>query len=113
MTSRQYPPYLVLAVCMLLILNVFPLVILTLYPFRCFQVFLDCCPCLKCKLALRLLMDTFHGCYEVNEHDYRHFVALYLAVKFFDLLISVLRNKNVYYSAAKLLFVLALTLVEP
>ena len=112
MTSTEYMPYLVLALSMLMIFNVFPLVLLTLYPFKFFQVFLDCCPCLKCKLALRLFMDTFHGCYKDSEHDYRHFAALYLAVRFFNLLlILILRSFNAYIIAATLLFVIVLTLV--
>ena len=112
MTSTEYMPYLVLALSMLMIFNVFPLVLLTLYPFKFFQVFLDCCPCLKCKLAVRLFMDTFHGCYKDSEHDYRHFAALYLAVRFFNLLQTlILRNINAYFIAATLLFVIVLTLV--
>ena len=112
MTSREYLPYLVLALSMLLIFNVFPLVLLTLYPFKCFQHFLNCFPCLRCKLALQLFMDTFHGCYKDNEHDYRHFAALYLALRFFNLLLfSILRNRNGYAPVASLLFMFALALV--
>ena len=112
MTSREFLPYLVLALLMLLIFNVFPLVLLTLYPFKCFQHFLNCFPCLRCKLALQLFMDTFHGCYKDSEHDYRHFAALYLALRFFNLvLLSILRNHNACAPAASLLFMIALTLV--
>jgi hypothetical protein len=112
MTSREYLPYLMLALSMLLIFNIFPLVLLTIYPFKCFQKCLDCFPCLKCKLALRLFMDTFHGCYKDGEHDYRHFAALYLAVRFFNLLLfSVLRNRNAFTSAVTFLYAVALALV--
>ena len=113
MTSREYLPYLVLALWMLLIFNVFPLVLLTIYPFKCFQKLLNYFPCLKCKLALQLFMDTFHGCYkDSSEHDYRHFAALYLVVRFLNLLLlSAIRNRNAYSSAAAPLFALALALV--
>ena len=113
MTSREYLPYLILALSMLLIFNVFPLVLLTVYPFECFQKFLNFFPCLKCELALRLFMDTFHGCYKDGEHDYRHFAALYLAVRFFNLLLfSVIRNRNACTSAITLLYyAIALALV--
>ena len=80
MTSKGYLPYLVLALFMLLLFNVLPLALLALYPFRCFQRFLDCCLSLKCKLALQIYMDAFHGCYEDTTHDYCHFASLYLAV---------------------------------
>ena len=112
MTSREYLPYLVLAIFMSLIFNVIPLLLLALYPFRFFQKFLNCCPCLNFKLALQLIMDAFLGCYKDSKHDCRHFAALYLALRFFKLLLlSVLRNKIAVYSVTTLLFVLALTLV--
>lgn len=112
MTSKEYLPYLVLALFMLLIFNILPLVLLALYPFKCFQLFLNCCvPSVKCKLALQIFMDTFHGCFKDNTHDYRHFATLYLAVRFVNLLIYLIFNLNLYYSAASLLFVFALAFV--
>ena len=81
-TSKGYLPYLVLALFMLPLFNVLPLTLLTLYPFRCFQRFLDRCLSLKCKLALQIYMDTFHDCYEDTKHDYCHFASLYLVVRF-------------------------------
>ena len=111
MTSKGYLPYLVLALSELILFNVLPLALLTLYPFRCFQRFLDCCLSLKCKLALQIYMDTFHGCYEDTTHDYRHFASLYLAVRFLNLLMASLFNHNLYLLAATLLFVFTLALV--
>ena len=111
MTSKGYLPYLVLALSALMLFNVLPLALLTLYPFRCFQRFLDCCLSLKCKLALQIYIDTFHGCYEDTTHDYRHFAALYLAVRFLNLLMALLLNGNLYIPAAALLFVFTLVLV--
>ena len=112
MTSNAYLPYLVLALFMLLIFNIFPLVLLTLYPFRRFQVFLDCSlPSIKFKLALQIFMDAFHGCYQDTTHDYRHFAAIYLAVRFFSLLLFSVFNRNLYLPAALLLSVYTLALV--
>ena len=114
MTSKGYLPYLVLALLMLLLFNVLPLVLLALYniyPFRCFQRFLDCCLSPKCKLALQIYMDTFHGCYEDTTHDYRHFATLYLALRFLNLLTASIFNFNLYVSVASLLLVFTLALV--
>ena len=113
MTLKEYLPYLVLALSMFLVFNIFPLVLLTPYPFKFFQRCLNCLPYTKYKLALRFFMDAFNGCYKDNDgHDYRHFAALYLAVRFFNLLLlSVLRSTNAYCVAATLLTVFALTLV--
>jgi hypothetical protein len=56
-------------------------------------------------------MDSFHGCYEDNAHDYRHFATLYLAVRFLNLLMSSVFNYILYLPAAALVFVFALALV--
>ena len=114
MTSKAYLPYLVLALFMLIIFNILPLLLLTLYPFSCFQKFLNCClPSIKCKLALQIFMDTFHGCYEDTTHDYRHFAALYLAVRFFNALLSSVLNfdNTMYLLASSLFLVFMLVLV--
>ena len=115
MTSKAYLPYLVLAVLMLLIFNIFPLVLLTLYPFSCFQKVLSYCWCsLKYKIALQIFMDAFQGCYKDTPRDYRHFAALYLALRLFNLLLQSIFTGNslLYYPAASLLLVFTLALVS-
>ena len=112
MTSKEYLPYLVLALFMLLIFNIFPLVLLALYPFRYFQIFLDCCLSLKLKIALQIFMDTFHGCYkDSTHHDYRHFATLYLVVRFFNLLMYLVVDYNLYLSTSLLFLMFTLALV--
>ena len=101
MTSKGYLPYLVLSLFMLLHFNVLPLTLLALYPFRCFQIFLDCCLSLKCKLALQIYMDTFHGC----------FATLYLAVRFLNLLMVTFFDFNLHLLATALLLVFTSALV--
>ena len=44
---------------MLLLFNVFPLVLLTLYPFKCFQRLLDFCLSQKSRLVVQIYMDSF------------------------------------------------------
>ena len=110
--SMEYLPYLVLALCMLLIFNVLPLILLALYPFRCFQSFLNICPCLKVKLALQIFMDAFHGCYKDTPHNYRHFAALYLAVRFLNpLILTIFREYPSYIPLSLLVLVFTLALV--
>ena len=111
MTSKEYLPYLILAVSMLLIFNILPLVLLALYPFRHFQGFLNCCLCQKCKIALQIFMDAFHGSYDVSIRDHHHFAALYLALRFFNLLIYVILDSSFRHPLAIVLFVTTLTLV--
>ena len=111
MTSKGYLPYLMLALFMLLTFNVLPLLSLAFYPFRFFQRFLDFCLSQRCKLALKIYMDAFHGCYEDTAHDYRYFAALYLAVRFLNLLIVSVFNYRLYFVAASLLLTFVLALV--
>ena len=104
-------PTLVLALLMLLFFNVLPLALLALYPFKCFQRVLDFCLSPNCRLVLQIYMDSFHGCYEDTSHDYRHFAALYLAVRFLNLLMASVFSFTLYLPAAALVFVIALALV--
>ena len=111
MTSKGYIPLLLLALLMLLFFNVFPLVLLLLYPFKHFQRLLNFCLSHKSRLVLQIYMDSFHGCYEDTAHDYRHFATLYLAVRFLNLLMSSIFNYILYLPAAALLFVFSLALI--
>ena len=111
MTSKDYIPILLLALFMLLFFNVFPLALLALYPFKCFQRLLNFCLSQKTRLVLQVYMDSFHGCYEDTAHDYRHFATLYLAVRFLNLLMSSIFNYTLYLPTAALVFVFALALV--
>ena len=111
MTSKGYIPILVLALFILLLFNVFPMALLAIYPFKCFQRLLDFCLSQNCRLVLQIYMDSFHGCYEDTAHDYRHFATLYLAVRFLNLLMSSVFDYTLYLPTAALVFVFALALV--
>ena len=111
MTSKDYLPYLVLAIFMLVVFNIFPLLLLALYPFRWFQRFLISHLPPKMKLALHIFMDTFHGCYEDTAHDYRHFATLYMAVRFLNLLIVSVFSIKLYNSAVLIPFTFTLVSV--
>ena len=108
MTSKDYLPYLISALIMLFTFNICPLLLLALYPIKCFRRFFDCLLPLKCKLPLQIYMDTFHGCYE---NDYRHFATLYMAVRFFNLVAISIFDINLYAPVASLLFTITLALV--
>ena len=110
-TSREYIPNLMLALIMLLTFNILPLVLLTVYPFKCFQILISKCFSLRCKLTLQIFMDAFHGCYEHTPHDYRHFASFYLALRFLNLLMYSLSYEIVYFPCASLLLVFTLALI--
>ena len=111
MTSRDYLPYLMIAIFMLLIFNILPLLLLALYPFKCVQRLLNNYLPMQCKVALQIYMDVFHGCYEDTTHDYRHFATLYMAVRFLNLLSVSVFSIKLYAPAASIIFTFTLALV--
>ena len=112
MTSKGYRPYLVIAVIMILIFNILPLLLLAFYPFSCFQRLLsNCCCCPRYKLAFKIFMDAFHGCFEDTPHDYRHFATLYLALRFINLILFSVFNYRSYLQTSSLVTVFTLVLV--
>ena len=80
--GKEHLPYAILAVVVLLVFNIFPLLLLCLYPCRCFQRCLSRCN-LRSQL-LHTLMDAFQGHYKDGTNgtrDCRYFSALYLIIR--------------------------------
>ena len=80
--GKEHLLYGILAVVVLLVFNIFPLLLLCLYPCRCFQRCLSRCN-LSCQL-LHTFMDAFQGHYTDGTNgtrDCRYFSALYLIVR--------------------------------
>ena len=81
--GRDHLPYGVLALFILTCSNIFPLLLLTFYPMRCFQ---KCLNCFKLShVALHTFVDSFAGCYkdgtEPGTRDCRYFAGLYLLIR--------------------------------
>ena len=112
MTSKDYLPYLMVAIFMLLTFNILPLLLLALYPFKCVQkLLLHNRLSLRYKVALQIYMDAFQGCYEDTTHDYRHFATLYMAVRVLNLLAISVFSIKLYVPAALIIFMFTLALV--
>ena len=112
MTSRDYLPYLLLAIVMLLVFNILPLILLTLYPMQCFQKFLSrCCLSINTKLALQAFMDAFQGCFKESPRDCRYFAALYVALRFVHPLLFIILSFHFYRPIFMTLIVFVLILV--
>ena len=77
--SRQHLPFVLLAICVLLVFVLFPLILLLLYPMKSFQKCLG-----YCRIRWQFLhtfADAFQGCYKNGTNrtrDYRYFAGLYL-----------------------------------
>ena len=78
--SQQYfgydhLPYAALAIFMFTTSNLLSLLLLCLYPCRCFQSCLNCCH--LNSQVLRTFIDAFQGCYKFEPYDCRYWAALY------------------------------------
>ena len=77
--GRDHLPYAILAIFMLTTFNLMPLLLLYLYPCRCFQSCLNCCR--LNSQVLRTFMDAFQGCYKFEPYDCRYWAAIYLFLR--------------------------------
>ena len=98
--GEEHLPYGVLAVFVFLVFVLFPLLLLLLYPMRCFQRCLSCCGVRW--HGLPIFIDAFQGCYKdgTNEtQDCRYFAAAFLFVRILAFIIFALSpcNRNVLW----------------
>ena len=96
--GKEHLPYAILALCILLIVFIFPLALLILYPCQCFQRCLT-----RFQLhshALRTFMDAFQGCLKDGTdgtRDCRYFSALYLGTDFLLYLVFVVLHSSYFW----------------
>ena len=87
-------PYAVLAIFMFTTFNLMPLLLLCLYPCRCFQSCLN-----YCRLnsqVLRTFMDAFQGYYKFEPYDCRYWAAFYLFLRIAILVIFALTQSGYF-----------------
>ena len=72
-------PYALIAISMFITFNLMSLLLLCLYPCRCFQSCLNCCR--FNRQVLRTFMDAFQGCYKFDPYDCRYWAALSTCLK--------------------------------
>ena len=97
----EHLPFALLALTLLLLLVVLPMLLLFLYPLRCFQRLLN-----RLHLnshALRTFMDVFQGTFKDGTNgtrDYRSFSGLFLLVESLLLAVLSLTRSSFYYPVA-------------
>ena len=92
--DKEHIPYAICAILMLLVFNIFPLLLLCLYPCACFQKCLNLTKC-GCP-GLHIFMDTLLGCYKVKPLDCRYLAGFFIFLRCINLLIFSF-TKNVQY----------------
>ena len=115
--GEEYLPYGVLAVFVLLVFVLFPLLLLLLYPMRCFQ---RCLGCLGVRWhALPIFIDAFQGCYKDGTNgtrDCRFYAAAFLFSRILLFLIFALSQTALFYGAALFILIplaMAIPIVQP
>ncbi len=81
--GEEHLPYAIVAVFVLLVFNILPLLLLLIYPLRCFQRCLN--RCRLRSLALTTFMDAFQGHYKNGTNgtlDCRYFSATWFVLQF-------------------------------
>ena len=101
--GKRHLPYAILAIVMLTIFNIFPVILLLLYPCKTFQRCLH-----TCRLhsqVLHTFMDAFQGCYRHSPKDCRYVAALYLIVRILQLGAFAALRSLVYLSIIGFFFI--------
>ena len=84
--GRLHMPYALLALIMCSVFNILPLVLLCLYPCRCFHRCLN-----RFKLhsqTVHTFIEVFQGCFKTHPRDYRHFAAFYILLRIVNVALS-------------------------
>jgi hypothetical protein len=101
--SWEYLPFAGTAVLVMVLLNLLPMVLLFVYPLRCFQRLLN-----QLKLnsnSLRTFIEVFQGSFKNgtnNTRDYRSFSGLLLLLEFIVCGVFGLARTNYYYPTASI-----------
>ena len=112
--GKEHRFFAILAISMLVIFNILPIVLLLLYPCRCFQRCLG-----KCGVhsqALCTFMDAFQGCFRSQPRECRYFAGLYLCVRIllqFTLFITIDQTLGVIVACYFIAISILLLFTEP
>ena len=104
--GSEHLPYAILAICTCIIFNIMPLILLCLYPCRCFQSCLNYHRFIKFNQRLRIFVDTFQGHYKLEPFDCRYFSTFFLLLRIFGLL-------TFYFIKSGFFFIIFGTLLIP
>ena len=94
--GREHIPYAILALIMLLLFNIFPLLLLCLYPTSCFQHCKDYCHIHS--NAVHIFVYTLQGCYKTKPYDCRYFAGIYLGFRLINLVLFSVTTSSLYYA---------------
>ena len=104
--TKKHLPYAILAIFVVLIFIILPILLLLLYPLRCFQRCLGLCGVRW--YALHIFIDAFQGYYKDGTNgtrDCRYFAAVHLLVRLVLLTLLVSIHSVAFYGTATFVLV--------
>lgn len=104
--GEEHLPYAILAIVMMILFNLFPFLLICVYPCKCCQKVLNRFPC-GCQ-ALHTFMDTLQGGFK---EQCRCFAGLYLALRMLNLAFFAYFKNFLYYLWATCLLVFFIVLL--
>ena len=106
---KDHLPYGILALVMVIVFNILPLILLAIFPCRCFH------RCLNHfqiqRETLREFVEVFNGEFKYQPRDYRYFAAFYLLLRIFNILLLLNTNGIVYFPFGIALFAVSSLLI--
>ena len=106
--SREHLPYFMTAIAMSLIFNIIPLLLLCIYPCRCFR------RCLNSTglqhQVLHTFMDSFQGFYKHKPLNFRFFTAVYFITQIVNLMI-ISTGERAYHPLSCYMLILVIILL--
>ena len=115
--GSKHLPYAILALFVVLIFIIFPILLLLLYPMRCFQRCLSCCGVRW--HVLPIFIDAFRGCYKdgtSGTRDCRYFSTIYLIMRLLFCILFAITRTVIFYSLATCVLigvVMLIAIVQP
>ncbi len=109
----RHLPYAILAIVVGVLFVVFPILLLILYPLRCFQKFLNLFPFRW--YILHTFMDSFQGCYkngtEPGTRDCRWFASMFFILRFLIIIIGGVSMSSSFFPISSILYTLFVVLL--
>ena len=106
--GENHYPYAIVAIAFFVIYNILPLLLLCLYPCRCFH---RCLNKTGCRWqALHVFMDAILGSYSHKPRERRYFGTVYITLRILHLIVFSV-NFSVYLPAASYIVITAIGLV--
>lgn len=112
--GKDHLPYAILAIVMFVVFNLFPLILLCLYPSRYFHKCLNRCG--FHSHCMHMFVEIYLGYYKTEPYDCRYFAGLYLGYRIISLAIFSFTTSPLYYAiggSLSLLITILIAIVRP